>query len=128
MPPRIERLCLRLQRYDLHLTYVPGKENYTADTLSRLPNQAKVYSITEADVQVHVEGIMATTLVSDRKKTEIKHEMEQDTSMQKLIKVIQAGWPDGQMNVKLAHVNSKHIGIIEMNSVFMKDSSTKVNA
>ena len=93
-PPRIERLRLRLQRYDLHLTYVPGKENYTADTLSRLPNQAKVYSITEADVQVHVEGIMATTLVSDRKKTEIKHEMEQDTSMQKLIKVIQAGWPD----------------------------------
>jgi hypothetical protein len=72
-PARIERLRLRLQRYDLHLTYVPGKENYTADTLSRLPNQAKVNSITEADVQVHVEGIMATTLVSDRMKTEIKH-------------------------------------------------------
>ena len=35
VPVRIQRLLLRLQRYDVTLTYKPGKELYIADTLSR---------------------------------------------------------------------------------------------
>ena len=35
VPVRIQRLLLRLQRYDVTLTYKPGKELYIADALSR---------------------------------------------------------------------------------------------
>ena len=34
-PPRLQRLLLRLQRYDIRITYVPGKYMHVADTLSR---------------------------------------------------------------------------------------------
>ena len=33
--PRLQRLLLRLQKYDVNITYVPGKYMYVADTLSR---------------------------------------------------------------------------------------------
>ena len=34
-PPRLQRLLLRLQRYDFTLKYRPGKDMVIADTLSR---------------------------------------------------------------------------------------------
>ena len=34
-PPRLQRLMLRLQPYDLRIKYVPGKFMHVADTLSR---------------------------------------------------------------------------------------------
>ena len=33
--PRLQRLLLRLQKYDIRITYVPGKYMHVADTLSR---------------------------------------------------------------------------------------------
>ncbi len=35
MSARIQQMRLRLQRYDLKFTYVPGKELHLADRLSR---------------------------------------------------------------------------------------------
>ena len=37
LPPRILRFCLRLDRFSYSIKHVPGKEMYTADTLSRAP-------------------------------------------------------------------------------------------
>ena len=39
-PARLQRMLLRLQKYDIRVKYTPGKELYVADTLSRayLPN------------------------------------------------------------------------------------------
>ena len=37
LPPRILRFRLRLNRFDFTIHHVPGKELYTADTLSRAP-------------------------------------------------------------------------------------------
>ena len=36
-PQRIQRMMLRVQKYDLHVRYRPGKEMFIADTLSRAP-------------------------------------------------------------------------------------------
>ena len=35
-PPRIARMLLRIQKYDVEITYVPGKNIPLADALSRL--------------------------------------------------------------------------------------------
>ena len=42
MPPRILRLIMRLMKYELDVVYVPGKEQITADTLSRAPSKKNV--------------------------------------------------------------------------------------
>ena len=42
LPPRILRFCLRLDRFSFDITHVPGKELYTADTLSRAPLHSKI--------------------------------------------------------------------------------------
>lgn len=34
-PPRLQHLLLRLQKYDISITYVPGKHMHVADTPSR---------------------------------------------------------------------------------------------
>ena len=34
-PPRLQRMLLRLQRYEIRMTCKPGKEMIIADTLSR---------------------------------------------------------------------------------------------
>ena len=52
-PARLQRMLLRLQKYDIRVKYTPGKELYVADTLSRayLPNEsvsASVAAISEA--------------------------------------------------------------------------------
>ena len=40
-PPRLQLMLLRLQEYDMIITYRPGKEMLLADGLSRLPNKNK---------------------------------------------------------------------------------------
>ena len=40
-PPRLQRMLLRLQEYDVVIKYRPGKEMLLADGLSRLPNKKK---------------------------------------------------------------------------------------
>lgn len=57
VPPHIQRLKLRLQKYDLALEFKPGKHLIVADTLSRasLLNNTNT---TEEDVQIHVDSHM----------------------------------------------------------------------
>ena len=126
-PPRIQRIRLKLQKYDLKLAYVPGKYMYTADTLSR-PNQnennrcenrcenrqeatqaivvASVLasiSLTEPpqmqrtdfdlEIEAHLNGVMNSLSVIDRKKEQLKKGYEGDTDMCALKDVIMSGWP-----------------------------------
>jgi len=39
-PQRLQRMMLRLQRYDLQVEYEPGKNLFIADTLSRAPEES----------------------------------------------------------------------------------------
>ena len=39
-PVRLQRMLLRLQQYDMVITYQPGKEMLLADALSHLPSRA----------------------------------------------------------------------------------------
>ena len=42
LPPHILRFRLRLDRFSFDITHVPGKELYTADTLSRVPLHCEI--------------------------------------------------------------------------------------
>ncbi len=52
-PPRLQRMLMRLQLYDLHVSYKPGKELYIADTLSRAYLKEQTEPLLEDELQVH---------------------------------------------------------------------------
>ena len=127
-PPRIQRIRLKLQKYELKLAYGPGKYMYTADTLSPRPNQntnnhcqnrqeapnvnmfthsvvvasvlasiSRTQQIQRTDfdleIEAHLNGVMNSLSVTDRKKEQIKKGYEDDTDMCALKDIIMSVWP-----------------------------------
>ena len=86
-PARLQRMLLKLQRYHINLQYKPGKELFTADTLSRahLPNAGDE----DQDLVLCVHQAVMRLPVSDKKLTELRG----DRAMAKLTETIQNGWP-----------------------------------
>ena len=94
---RLQRMMLRLQRYDIHLVYKPGKELYCADTLSRahLPTTGD----DDEDLVLSVHSVIANLPVSNRKLAELRRETANDSTMVKLAEIIQEGWPSYKQKV-----------------------------
>ena len=91
-PARLQRMMLRLQKYDLTVHHKPGKEIQAADTLSRL-HLNEVDNTHEAfDAQVHL--VVTNLPVSDQKMSDLQACTTSDPDMQQLIAVIKEGWPD----------------------------------
>ena len=87
-PPRLQRLLLRLQKYNCTLSYTPGKHLVIGDTLSRAFSPREVPSTTEEDVQIHVCAVKAELPVSKRKWNEIAEETEKDEVLKQVIRSI----------------------------------------
>ena len=49
-PPRLQKMLLQLQEYDINLVYKRGKEMYLADTLSRAYPPEIIYEDFERDI------------------------------------------------------------------------------
>ncbi|MEE4247439.1 MAG: RNase H-like domain-containing protein [Kangiellaceae bacterium] len=96
MPPRLQRLLIKVQGYDMDVRYKPGKLMQIADALSRLPNPAKAENI-ELDVSINtinVNGRMIdiqTINFGQTKQQEIRYET--DPTLTALSKIINTGWP-----------------------------------
>ena len=97
MSPRIQRLMMKLQRYDFELIYTPGKHIVLADALSRATtlSEAPRESSTETDVNLHVNLIAESLPVSDMKSKQIAAETQKDTVLQRVIKNLNEGWSRG---------------------------------
>lgn len=83
----LQRMLLRLLKYDLNVTYKPGKYLYIADTLSRAflikPNDGK----TDSELEFVVHMLINNLPMSEVKKNEFKKATENDV-------VLLSGWPD----------------------------------
>ena len=95
-PLRIQRLLLRIQKYEIELSYTPGKFMFVADALSRAYDKESLpeNSSTEADISALVDMVVQTVPMSDQKLTLICEETQKDATMCKLREVILNGWPD----------------------------------
>ncbi len=94
--PRIQRLMLRLQRYDLKFEYLPGKYLVVADTLSRASlSGTETTSDTEEDVEIHVNMVKASFPITDSKWQEIANATASDTELQNVINQLNSGWEQG---------------------------------
>lgn len=83
-PPRIQRLMLRLQKYDVDFEFKPGKHLVVADALSRASLQDSK-SATEEMVQIHVDSVRAHMPVSDLKWTEIANQTQRDETLKQVM-------------------------------------------
>ena len=74
-PPRIQRLLIRLQKYQPMVKYVPGKFLFIADTLSRayLPAKGEQQELHE-DIEVMVHSMVTEIPASPEKIEELKKE------------------------------------------------------
>ena len=95
--PRLQRMQLKIQCYDLRVAYVPGKYMYLADTLSRahLPDsEDNADAADEYEVMVH--SLVRDIPVSDRRKEQLKQATAQDQDLQMLKEALLTGWPRHQ--------------------------------
>ncbi|KAL7879626.1 hypothetical protein SRHO_G00018800 [Serrasalmus rhombeus] len=80
---------IKLQRYTLNVSYIPGKSMYTANTLSRAVDPKASSSHTTAEeVQAYV-----SLPVADAKMQVIREETEKDQILKQLKQVVLTGWP-----------------------------------
>lgn len=98
MSPRIQRLMMKLQRYDFHLIYTPGKYITLADALSRAATLSRTCSesSTDIDVELHINLLSKSLPLSDLKSKQIAAETEKDPCLQKVIKNMHQGWSRGE--------------------------------
>ena len=85
-PVRLQRMLLRLQRYDYTIRYRPGKEMTLADSLSRLPISTQHHEI-ELDVRV------CLIQFSNPRLEELRVATRQDSTLSRLMDIIFNGFP-----------------------------------
>ena len=92
-PARLQRILLSLQRYDLKVTYKPGKEMFISDCLSRA-----YLNETEEDLDSQELTINLLTYlpVSKEKREQFQRETANDPEMKELNKLVAHGWPEKQ--------------------------------
>ena len=92
-PPRLQRMILQLQKYNIHIFHHPGKDIPVADTLSRKSIEHQDNSLKESmEAQVHT--LISSIPVSNNKLLEIKEATAQDAHLIALNRAIKDGWPD----------------------------------
>ena len=97
-PLRLQRLLLTLQKYDLKVTYKPGKLMFLADALSRsYLDETKEDLVPEVDVNV-VTLNSHLPLSADR-YSELQEHTANDTVLQALHKVVRSGWPESKTDL-----------------------------
>lgn len=92
-PPRIARMMLGLQKYQLEVTWKPGKEMYVADALSRNYIDDEDEELDSKEYDIEVNALVKNLPVSAAKYAEFQTETGKDPEAKKLKEVLLKGWP-----------------------------------
>ena len=95
-PKRLQRMLLRLPKYNLQVVYKKGTQMFQADTLSR----AFLPEINACDFNTKLEEVdhQAFLPVSTNPWQQIKHASADDPVLQQLWTTIREGWPESRSN------------------------------
>lgn len=98
MSSRLQRMKLKLLKYDLDIVYVPGKYMYVADLLSR--SYIKEYDQDDFLKEiVHSVKAVRHIHVTDKKLKEFQECTLKDPVLKLIISYCQNGWPDSKKDV-----------------------------
>ena len=91
--PRVQRLLLRILRYDIDIQYIPGKSNVIADALSRVsplpPKPVDIKSMNCIPMHSLEINVSATPL----RLQELRELSNNDPELQELTRLVHQGWP-----------------------------------
>ena len=90
---RLQRMLLRLQKYDFTYKHKPGKDLVVADTLSMAPLPTTDPEL-EKGIYCYVHMVMSNLPATDDKMARLRMATEEDESLQQLKKIVLNGWPD----------------------------------
>ena len=90
-------MLLSLQKYDIDLVYLAGKENFQADTLSCAHLEETTDDIPE-ELTAQVHMVYENALARKSRSEEIKEETVKDPGLKKVTKCIIKGWPNSKDN------------------------------
>ncbi len=94
LPPRILRFRLRLDRFDYTIEHVPGKNLYTADTLSRAPSSSTQNDSTlEELAELLMDACIAHLPTSKERLNHYRKAQNDDPTCSLLIGYCRGGWP-----------------------------------
>lgn len=95
LPPRILRFRLRLDRFSYDINHVPGKELYTADTLSRAPLPTISSENTQEELaELCMAAIISHLPASNQRLETYRQAQSSDPICQQILKYCREGWPD----------------------------------
>ena len=97
LPPRILRFRLQLDRFSYDIKHIPGKEMYTADTLSRAPiSQPRATDSTTLEelAELCVMGAISHLPSKSQRVQTYRQEQTKDPVCKILFEYCQHGWPD----------------------------------
>ena len=89
--PRLGRMLLQLQKYDLDVRFVGGKNVPISDLLSRQP-LPDTHEIAGFDLQVRT--VIRSLFITDKRLETVRSATLQDPQMRILKQTILEGWPD----------------------------------
>ncbi|MET0104994.1 MAG: RNase H-like domain-containing protein [Sedimenticola sp.] len=98
-PPRLMRMLLQLQKYNIEVIHKSGKDIPVSDFLSR-SYLSDTYPDLTSGLDFHVHTVLQQLFVTDRRLESIKTEIKQDAQMQDLQNVILQGWPETRSDCK----------------------------
>lgn len=94
--PRLQRMKVKLMKYDLKVEYLQGKLMFVADLLSR-DYLNEIGPSGESDSFsneiVHCVGLAKHVSMSDKIKSRVKDELLKDVSLNKVMDYVKNGWP-----------------------------------
>ncbi len=94
VPPRVLRFRLRLLRFRYKVVHIPGKEMYTADTLSRAPLASQGDRQLQEDAEAYVNAILHNIPATESRLAQIREAQYDDPVCQKVRQYTLAGWPE----------------------------------
>ena len=98
-PPRLQRMLLRLQKYNFILRYKPGKDLNIADTLSRAYIPDCGSDQMEEELTCAINLVINNIPATDKRMQEIRDGTKNDKSLRILKRMILNGWPDIQSQI-----------------------------
>jgi len=99
--PRLQRMLLRLLKYQISVQYVPGKQMLIADTLSRAFLCAVDESMIEIaeDIEVLIHTLLNDFPASYNRLDEFRRETQTDPVLSQLLQFLRHGFPSDKSRI-----------------------------
>lgn len=95
--PRLQRMKIKLLKYQLNLKYLPGKYMYVADLLSRSFIVKPMKDDVEMTEMVH--SLTKHLQISEFRKSEFREATLSDVGLAHVLKFFDEGWPTNSKNI-----------------------------